>query len=356
VNLNPDDLDGRLWIARLHVRMGNQDLAEPVYRGVLLEDPGDLEAMLGVANALLARGEFAQAQEILDVAEETEPENDEVVFAVGRSHLYAGRTPQAIEYFERAYAISPTDQHRMSLEGARLSYLHRVELRGSSEQFGGSTPDTQFGDVSVNIRLNDRWRVFGRGQAQRKFGVSEQRAGGGAEWRWKSTAILRGHALVMPDNTVMPEGDFMGELQYTYMDATWTGSFRHFDFTGAKTTSISPAVQWIPAGTRYAFGLRYALSWSESNTFAGVSAGHSLHLQGAYRVRPRLWAQLGYAAGVEDFENYSIDRIGDFRANTVAAGVRIDFPTLTGLVGNFERQWRSGVDMNRFSLSLQQRF
>jgi YaiO family outer membrane protein len=363
VNLNPDDLDGRLWIARLHMRMGNQDLAEPVYRGVLLEDPGDLEAMLGVANALLARGEFEQAEEILDVAEETEPENDDVVYAVGRSHLYAGRTPQAIEYFERAYAISPTDQHRMSLEGARLSYLHRVEIRGSGEQFDAALSSsssfrrTSFGDVTVNIRLNDRWRVFGRGQAQRKFGVSEQRAGGGAEWRWKSTTILRGHALVMPDNTVMPEGDFMGELQYTYMDATWTGSVRHFDFTGAKTTTISPAVQWIPAGTRYAFGLRYALSWSESNTFAGASAGQSLHLQGAYRLRPRVWLQTGYAAGVEDFENFSIDRIGDFRANTLSAGVRIDFPTLTGLVANYERQWRSvNADMSRFSLSLQQRF
>src|SRR5919106_1324208 len=74
-NMNPDDLDARLWIARLHVRMGNLDLAEPVYRSVLLEDPSDLEAMLGVANALLARGEVDEAEEILEVAESIEPEN-----------------------------------------------------------------------------------------------------------------------------------------------------------------------------------------------------------------------------------------------------------------------------------------
>ncbi len=263
-NVNPDDLDARLWIARLHVRMGHQDLAEPVYRSVMLEDPNDLEAMLGVANALLARGEVDQAEKILNVAEELEPMNDEVLHTVGRSHMYSGRTVSAIEYFERAYGVSPTDQHRMSLEGARLSYLHRVELRGSSEQFDGSTPDTQFGDVTVNIRLNDRWRVFGRGQAQRKFGVSEQRGGGGAEWRWRQTTVLRGHALVMPDNTIMPEGDYMGEVQYSYLDATWSGSVRYFDFTGARSTVISPAVQWTPAASRIAFGLRYALSLSES--------------------------------------------------------------------------------------------
>jgi Flp pilus assembly protein TadD len=366
-NVNPDDLDARLWIARLHVRMGNQDLAEPVYRSVLLEDPSDLEAMLGVANALLTRGEVDEAEKILDVAEEREPENDEVLHAVGRSHLNAGRTFQALEYFERAYAVSPTDQHRMSLEGARLSYLHRVELRGAGERFdaalssSSSYRQTSFGDVTVNIRLNDRWRAFGRGQAQRKFGISEQRGGGGAEWRWKQTTILRGQALVMPDNVVMPEGDYMGEVQYTYLDATWTGSVRHFDFTSAKTTAISPAVQWTPAGRPWALGLRYAWSWSESvsqfNRFTGTQGNHSLQAQGAYRLRSRVWLQGGYAAGVEDFENFSIDRVGDFRANTLSGGLRIDFPTLTGLVASYERQWRTGfADMSRFSLSLQQRF
>jgi len=153
----------------------------------------------------------------------------------------------------------------------------------------------------------------------------------------------------------------MGELQHTYLDATWSGSVRFFDFTGARSTVISPAVQWTPAATRIALGLRYALSVSESrpasNLFATeTSIGHSLHLQGAYRRRPRLWLQAGYAAGVEDFENFSSDRIGDFRANTLSGGVRIDLPTLTAIVGNYERQWRTGPNMNRFSLSLQQRF
>jgi Flp pilus assembly protein TadD len=355
-NLNPDDLDARLWIARLHVRMGNEDLAEPVFRSVLLEDPNDLEALLGVSHALLSRGEVEEADELLERAEKIEPQNDEVIYLVGQSHLISGRTPRAIEYFERAYGISPTDQHRISLEGARLSYLHRVELRGSSEQFGESTPDTQFGDITVNIRLNDTWRVFARGQAQRKFGVSEQRGGGGAEWRVSPSTVLRGHALVMPDNVIMPEGDYMGELQYTYFDATWSGSVRYFDFTGARTTSISPAVQWRPADSRIALGLRYALSWSEANTFSGIEAGQSFHAQGGYRLYPRVWLQAGYAAGVEDFENFSIDRIGDFRANTLSGGLRFDLPTLTGIVANVERQWRTGANMTRFSLSLQQRF
>ena len=355
--LDPNDHDIRLWIARLHVRMGNRDHAEPVYRGVLLEDPANIEARLGVANAHLSRYESAEALETLAAAETLEPENDGVLDAIGRAHLQAGRTPRAIEYFERAYAASPTPQHRISLEGARQSYLHRIEMRGSSEQFNGSTPDTRFGDLTVNVRLSDTWRVFARGQAQRKLGVSEQRGGGGAEWRLKPSTVLRGHALVKPDNVVMPEGDYLGELQYTSMDATWTGSIRYFDFTGARTTTFSPSVHWVPAGRRIALGARYALAWSETNALETGVSGHSLHLLGAYRLQPRVWLQAGYAAGVEDFENFSIDRVGDFRANTGSGGVRIDLPTLTSIVGNFERQQRRGdVNMNRFSLTLQQRF
>ena len=170
---DPNDRRARLWIARLHARMGHQDRAEPVYRSVLLEDPGSIDAMLGVAAALLARDEPTEAIGVLDVAEELVPENDDVLAALGRAHRQAGRTARAIAYFERAVSIAPTKQHRLSLEGARRSYLHRVETHGLSEQFSGATPDGRSGDLTVNVRLTDTWRVFGRGQSQRKFAVSE---------------------------------------------------------------------------------------------------------------------------------------------------------------------------------------
>ena len=67
-SVNPADHAARLWIARLHARMGHWALAEPVYRSVLLEDPGNVDAMIGVAAALLARDEPALALEILEPA------------------------------------------------------------------------------------------------------------------------------------------------------------------------------------------------------------------------------------------------------------------------------------------------
>ena len=87
-------------------------------------------------------------------------------------------------------------------------------------------------------------------------------------------------------------------------------------------------------------------------------AGQSFHVRPIYRINPRVWLQGAYAAGVEDFENFSIDRVGDFRAQTLSGGIRFNLPLLTAIVANYERQfWRSDdVNVGRVTLSLLQRF
>ena len=142
---NPSDHEARLWIARLHERMDHPDLAEAVYRSVLLEDATSVAALLGVASTLLARDEPDEAIELLERAEALAPQSALVVAALGRAHRQAGRMFRAIGYLERAAALSPTEQHRLGLEDARRSYLHRVELRGFSEEFDGRTPDSHAG-------------------------------------------------------------------------------------------------------------------------------------------------------------------------------------------------------------------
>jgi len=356
VTANPNDHEARLWIARLHERMDNMALAEAVYRSVLLEDGSSVEAMLGVGRALLERDDPAEAIEMFERAQELAPQNDDILEWLGRAHRQAGRPARAILYFELAVALAPTEQHRLSLEDARRVYFHRVETRGFSEQFSTSTPDSRSGEVAVNYRLSDTLRVAGRGQVQRKFGIREERGGGGVEWRWKPAITLRGQALVGHDTTVMPEGDYFGEIDYAHRRASWTASVRYFDFTGARVHVVSPAVSWL-ASERFSIGVRYALSLTESNTLLSRTSGHSLHVRGAYRLYPRLWVTGGYASGVDDFENFSIDRVGDFRANTGSAGVRYDLPSLTSLVGSFEYQRRErGLSMNRVTVSLAQSF
>lgn len=353
---NPNDHAARVWIARLHARMDNPELAEPVYRSVLIEDPANFEARLGLAAALLSLYDSGRALEVLHPAEERAPQDPVVLTLLGRAYRMEGSTRRSLDYYERAVAVDDSEEHRTAVELARGAYRHRIEMRGFTEQYNGSTPDSRNGDVIFNYRLSETWRVVGRGQAQRKFAISEHRAGGGLEWQALPDFTLRGHVLVGPENVVMPEGDYLGELEYAYGPAVWSLAARHFDFTGARTFVLTPALTWA-ASDRLVVSARYALANSEANTREASQAGHSAHLRGDYRLRRRIWMQLGYAAGVEDFETFSIDRIGDFRANTASGGVRIDFPTLTSLHAGYEHQWRSGnVTMGRVRLALQHRF
>lgn len=353
---NPNDHAARMGIARLHERMGHAELAGPVYESVLLEDSANLEARLGLVATLLESDNSDRALELLEPVEEREARNPAVLSLLARGHRMEGRERLSLDYYERAAAAEPTEPRLTTLETARVRYAHRIETRGFSERYTGSTPDSRGGEVVLDYRLREHWRILGRGQVQRKLGVSEHRVGGGAAWEWKPGLTLRGHALLGPDNVVMPEGDYLGGVTYEYRAATWLLDVRHFDFAGARTLVISPAVSWM-ASDRFVVNLRYAGSHSVSNAFAAAEAGHSAHLRGEYRLRNRVWLQAGYAAGVEDFENFSIDRIGDFRANALSGGTRFDLPTLTSILAGYERQWRSGsVSMGRVTLSLQQRF
>jgi Tfp pilus assembly protein PilF len=45
---NPGDQLARLWIARVYDRMGHPEIAEPVYHSVVLEDPRNVDALVGV--------------------------------------------------------------------------------------------------------------------------------------------------------------------------------------------------------------------------------------------------------------------------------------------------------------------
>jgi YaiO family outer membrane protein len=355
VMTNPNDREARLWIGRLHERMGHPERAEPVYRSVVIEDRANVEALLGLASSLMAQHATREALEMLERAEALEPQNQAVLEALGHAHRRIGSPERAVVYLERVSSAEPTEQHLISLEDARRRYQHRVEARGFSEQFSGTAPDSSNGEVTVNYRLTDRLRVFGRGEVQRKLGFREARGGGGAEWRWTAATTLRAHAIVAPNKVVMPEADILGELQYVYGPAIWTYGYRHFDFTGARVAVLTPAVSW-PATDRVDLAIRYALSVTKTN-IVSREIGHSLHLRGAYHWRPRLAVLAGYAAGVEDFDHFSIDRIGDFRANTVSIGARYDLRTLTAVVAMFERQARrGGVDMNRVTLSVGQSF
>jgi YaiO family outer membrane protein len=354
--VNPNDHQARLAIGRLHMRMGHPDRAEAVYQGVRVEDGTSLEAVLGVADARVAQWRSEDALEALERAEELAPENPRVLASLGRTHQEAGRSTLAVAYMQRAVTLSSAPVYQMSLERARAAHQNRFEVRSFGEEFSGTTPRSGSGDVSLNLRLTDAVRLSGRGQMQRKFDIDDARGGAGVEWRWTPATTIVAQALVGPGNRVLPKSDVLGGVNYSTGPMSVMGSVRFFNFADARVTTLSPAMTFWPT-ERLSLGLRYALSVTDTPMFTTTSMGNTAQMNGSYQLFPRVWVNLGYARGVEDFEHFSIDRIGAFRANTGSGGIRVELPWLTSLVGTYERQQREDdTAMQRFTVGFAQRF
>jgi len=335
--------------------MGHPDLAEAVYHSIVLEDPRNVDALVGVGVTLLEQDQVDAAIDALERAEQIAPQNPNVLTALGDAYGRAGHTERSVAYFQRVASISPSPVHLLALEQARREHGHRFESQVYDERFNGVTPDTRGTDLGVNFRLSETLRVTGRDQIQTKFGRRENRAGGGVQWRWDPATILTGQALVGTSNRVLPQADYLGQIDYAYHRATWTGTVRYFDFFGANVVMVSPAVAIAPSRT-WTFGLRYAMTSTSTLAVTGVR-GHTLQFRAAHEIRPRVWLHGAYFRGVENFDNFSSDRIGAFRANTGTAAVQVLLPTLTSIVGSYDYQRRpNGVTMGRFNVGLVQSF
>jgi hypothetical protein len=337
------------------MRMGHPELAEPVYRSIAVEDPDNVDALVGLGTALLHQDRVVEGLDVLRRAEEIAPENPNVVGALAAAYQLAGDDRQSISYRQRLVAMSPTRANMMLLEDARRAHGHRIETQAYDEDFSGPTQSTRASNIAINYRLSEVVRVIGRGQLQRKFGRREDREGAGVEWRWTPWGTLTGQVLVGDDNRVLPQRDYLGRIDYGYRETTWTGQLRYFDFFGANVLMVSPGVTVAPT-PRWTVGLRYALTSTDLATVTGIK-DHTFDVRVARELRPRIWAMGGYVRGVENFENFSIDRVGAFRANTATATLQILLPSLTSIVGSYDYQWRPDeVRMGRASIALVQAF
>ena len=98
VAANPADVEARLWIARLQLRIGRTDQAEAGFRSVLLEHPSHIDARIGLGAALTRRNAWKEALEVLLGAEQDAGANADLFGALARAYRRAGDDRRALEY------------------------------------------------------------------------------------------------------------------------------------------------------------------------------------------------------------------------------------------------------------------
>jgi YaiO family outer membrane protein len=353
---NPHDHVARIRIADLQMALHRPERAEPVYRSILLEDPMNVQARVGVGASLTARRAYDDALDVLEPAEKEAPENPELLAALGEAYEGLGHAEDAIEYYERAIAIAPTKEHKWRLERVRRSDAHRIEGTGLLERFDQNAPDTRGFELGLNLRLTERLRVLARGQRQEKFDLRDTRGGGGAEWRLNRSTSLLGEFMAGPDDRVLARYETYGQLTYVRDRAQWRVGYRYLDFLGATASILGPSVK-IAATNRFALDLGYLIVISDYFS-APTDTTPSAWVRAEYDLTRRVSVMGGYSRGIENFQAISIDRVRpDFNANTVSAGAAAHFPSLTSVFGIYEYQRRpDGFTMSRFTVSFGQRF
>jgi YaiO family outer membrane protein len=352
---NPDDIDARVWIARLHALMGRPEHAEAVYRSILAVQPQHVDALIGLGNALVTLGQLDDAADALNRAEALAADRPALLTAQGRLHQAGNHTTLALAYFMRALALDPANaEARAAADALRAARAHRVELDYTFQHLNADMDDAHVGSFEVNARVSDPVRIFGRGQVQRAFGFDEQRAGGGLEWSITRHAGLRAGVLVGADTAYLPETDAFVEASVRQGRATWSFQLRNADFEGADFWLGGPglAVTVLPrveASIQYYRGRVDAEGFGESTTDSVV-----LGLAGSASDRLRLGVT--FTHGIDRLDWLTLDRITT-EADTVSVTGGYDFTAFVTFRGGYDFESRpDGLQAHRANAGFVFRF
>jgi tetratricopeptide (TPR) repeat protein len=109
VETNPADVEAKLWLARLQLRLGRTEDAGANFRSVRHDHPDDVDARFGLGMVLTRTGAYDEALTLLEGAERVAGQNADLFAALAPAYRRAGDDRRAIEYVERAKALAPHD-------------------------------------------------------------------------------------------------------------------------------------------------------------------------------------------------------------------------------------------------------
>jgi len=353
VEANPADVEARLWMARLALRLGRTAEAERGFRTVLRVHPDDVDARIGLGIVLTRYGAWQDALAILTVIERDAGQNADLFGAIARAYRRGGDDRSALEYFRRARTLSPGDPDlAIGFEGVARTYGHSIAVAGFS-QTGSPGAEVGSGLVTAAVRVVPQLNFDGSVRIQQGSGYSDILGGGGVLWRATRTTTVAAHALVSSGNTALPDTDISSEI-YHHAGVLEAGvNVRWLSFADSALAAISPRFAWDREPWRLDASYTYSRSSFQQT---GQSTGdHSGLLRGTWQGWRRVALQSAYAYGIESFENLTADRLASIGATTVSVGLRIDVRSLTRITSTWEHQWRSnGTHVDRVTVSVVQ--
>ena len=356
VEQNPGDIEARLWIARLDLRLGRTEEAEAGFRSVVREHPEDVDARIGLGAALTRKGRWSDALAILQEVEADAGDNSDLFGALARAHRRAADDRRALEYFRRAMALAPGDPDlALGYEAVARASGHSILFEGFGEHVT-TDANAASGSLGLIVRVAPRLHLEASARIQRRSGSADATAGVGARWRAGRTTVADVRGGGGSGNTALPNRDLSADVVHYAGSFEVGGGIRLLSFTGADVIAASPLLAWDPGG-RWRFETRYTYSHSSFDATGATSGDHSVLLRETWRGWRRVALQAAYAYGIENVENLTADRLRAVGATTVAVGLRISMPSLALVTTTWEHQWRTNdTAVGRLTLAIVQSF
>jgi len=314
---NPDDIEARLWIARMHAKLGHPEHAADVYRSILSVQPQQVDALLGAGEALVALDRLSEASDLLRQAEAMSPDRPAVLAAQGRLHHAANHTTLSLAYYNRALALDPNNaQLRAEADTVRAERAHRLEFDYDFQHLNTGQDDSHLGTFLLNARASDSTRVVAVGQTETLYGITDQRAGGGFDFSLSRKVNLNIGALFGFNPVYLPQTDVYGEITYTDHQMTFGAIVRRAGFEDDSDVLLIGPELIVKVSDSFDTSITYLRgSTDASDGFSNISTDTvAIHLDGAVSKQVRLG--LGYTHGIDRLDWLTSDRIG-FESDTI---------------------------------------
>jgi YaiO family outer membrane protein len=288
----PQRSDYKNWVARLSGWLGEHERALATYDEVLAWDPGNVDALVGKAYVLGWAQRYDEAGPLLDEAERLQPDDPQIALARER--------------IERNAAWSTPLPPRPTWEGSA----------------GMRYEDFSFADAGQmawvhGAHRTERTHTFLQVEQWDKFDEQSTRFGVGLTVKPRPRWTLAGEAWTDPGSEVLPEYD----LRVTVgRSIGWglglSGSYRFMEFEHSRVNVFTGTAEYY-----FSFPVWVSLAYHRSSSELRLSGedaqNDSVSFLYHHRLFRRLTLHAGYAYGNETFQDLSIDRVGDFQAQTI---------------------------------------
>ena len=350
---DPANVGHLLWIGRLSAWLNDHATATRFYDRALAREPQNTEALVGKAYVLMQQQEFQGAHELFSEAQRIAPENTDVLLALARYYHYQGRHREALSQIERVFTLDPESSEGRELKSQiTLPRPLEVRLGWGQERFSFASPASK-GYVSVGY-VGDRSRVSGHYERWNQFNEKVNRGGLSVSRRLEDRLWLHGYAMLAPGATVLAAQDYTARFTWALPRGMVVGAdYRYLRFETDQAHVLVPSLEYYfverPAWVRAAF----YKSWTEFQPSGVVDSNASFLLHYYEQITQPMLVNVGFAHGSESFSALSVDRLGQFVANTFLAGVDFKLTPAYSVGLHYSYQGRSdGNSQNTFGIGL----